>query len=183
MASVNDIEDRLDRLENRLKATFLEVEKRFESLKAEEPFVLSIETRLQELEDLMLLLQLEVTKIRERTGEFEFGAPQTPDIEERLRKMEEALSEKGIKTEPTEPHEPHVAPHLTQKIDKLETRLNELSSKEVKGHERLSTSVEMEIERIEKRLERLENEKIAKAVKSGTLYKGVLEDVNEILYS
>src|SRR3989338_5088961 len=92
-ANIKDLEDKLDRLENRIKATFLEIEKRLESMKTEEPFALSIETRIQELEDLLLLVQLEVTKIRERPADMDFGlAPQIPNIEDRMRRLEESAN-------------------------------------------------------------------------------------------
>lgn len=94
-ATPKDLEEKLERLENRLKSTFLEIEKRFESLKTEEPFALSIETRMQELEDLLLLQQLEITKIRDRVGDIGFSSePVAPNIEERLRRVEESVGEK-----------------------------------------------------------------------------------------
>lgn len=87
------LEERFERLENKLRATFLEVEKRFNEL-GQEPH--SMEERMQELEDLILLMQLEITKIKDRTSvTTEFLAPDTPGMAERLSRLEEAVGAKS----------------------------------------------------------------------------------------
>ncbi|MBI3190309.1 hypothetical protein HYZ41_01245, partial [archaeon] len=123
-ATPKDLEEKLDRLENRLKSTFLEIEKRFESLKTEEPFALSIETRIQELEDLLLLQQLEITKIRDRVGDIGFGSePIIPNVEERLRRVEESISDRGETAVPVV----QVQGDTFKKIELLEKRINEMA--------------------------------------------------------
>ncbi len=94
---IKQLEERFERLENKLRATFLEVEKRFDEVKAQPH---DIEDRIQELEDLILLMQLEITKIKERGSiTTEFLTPQAPDINQRLSRMEEALSLKMAEKE------------------------------------------------------------------------------------
>ncbi|MBI4170190.1 MAG: hypothetical protein HY514_00710 [Candidatus Aenigmarchaeota archaeon] len=95
---IKQLEERFERLENKLRATFLEVEKRFEEAKAQPH---DIEDRIQELEDLILLMQLEITKIKERGSiTTEFLTPEAPDLHQRLSRMEEALSLKLAEKEP-----------------------------------------------------------------------------------
>lgn len=87
---IKQLEERFDRLENKLRATFAEVERRFEEVKAQP---LGVEDRIQELEDLILMMQLEITKIKDRTSiTTEFMTPDTPGMAERLNRLEEALS-------------------------------------------------------------------------------------------
>ncbi len=94
------LEERFDRMENKLRTTFLEVEKRLAELKAQPT---DTEDRIQELEDLILLMQLEITKVKERTGtSTEFLTPQGPDIAERLGRLEESLSLKAEAPGPEE---------------------------------------------------------------------------------
>jgi hypothetical protein len=94
---IRRIEEKLERLENRLRTTFQEVEKRFSDIKTQ-PIVM--EDRLQELEDLILLMQLEITKIKERTSvTTEFLTPEGPSMSERLSRIEEAVGLRSIQPE------------------------------------------------------------------------------------
>lgn len=123
---LNELEERIDRLDNKLKATFLEIEKRFESFRQEQP--MSIEDRLQELEDLLLLVQLEVTKMRDRSTFLE-TSDVTPDVIERLNKLEKAVAAPHIaEPYPAETHEMRTAgaEGITEKLDEVEKRLNKL---------------------------------------------------------
>jgi hypothetical protein len=49
--------------------------------------------------------------------------------------------------------------------------------------QKISATVVHELDRLEKRLEKLENEEVAKEAKSGIINKTILEDVRHILYS
>lgn len=111
---VAELEERLNRLEEKLRLTFTEVEKRL----APQPQEYTFEERIQELEDLILLLQLENTKLKEKVGEgLEFGlAPSTPDISGRLATIESELATRAA------------APSdIEAKIATLEERINALS--------------------------------------------------------
>jgi len=103
---VKRLDEKIDRLESKLKATFLEVDRRFEDVKT---LPIAIEDRLQELEDLILLMQLEITKIKDKTSvTTDFITPQTPDFSERITRVEEALGIKAIQeAPPPEPEEKH----------------------------------------------------------------------------
>lgn len=86
MADARELEERVARLENRAKANFFEMEKRLMALesRSEGPDVLE---RLHELEDLMLLMQVEGTKLKERTS------PTIPhDLETRLAALETTVA-------------------------------------------------------------------------------------------
>ncbi len=98
------LEDRFDRMENKLKTTFLEVEKRLVEIKQQPS---DVEDRIQELEDLILLMQLEITKLKEKTGTTaEFLTPESPNILERMNRMEEAMSMKAAEEPKAEEGEP-----------------------------------------------------------------------------
>lgn len=146
---IKEMEERLDRLEGRLKTTFLEVERRFEATKIEEPAIVNVEERIQEIEDLILLLQLELTKIKEKTGGEEFiSIAGQPDLEERMKKMEEMLSSPivaGVSAQA----KPFVKDRLLEsKIERLENKLEELSD---------APSNSSALDELERRLERIES--------------------------
>ena len=85
---VAEMEERINRLEEKLKVTFVEVEKRLNE--RQQTPEMNIDERIQELEDLLLLLQLENTKLKEKVHEgLDFGiVPSVPDISERLTRIE-----------------------------------------------------------------------------------------------
>jgi len=58
------MEEKLVRLETRMKTNFFEIEKKLVSLEESSPDVLN--ERIRELEDLLLLLQLENIRIKEK---------------------------------------------------------------------------------------------------------------------
>jgi|GEM_PF-2849486 len=154
------LEDRLDRLEDKLRTTFLEVEKRFEETKSEESEVMTVEARIQEIEDLLLLLQLEITKMKEKTGGLDFSpTPVTDDVHERVAKLEAAVSASVAG--------PAMATHNLGEIDERMSRI------EKKLNQPLTVTGMQEIER---RLERLER---AQASQPGH----ILEDVRKVLTS
>lgn len=90
---VEKLAKRVDELENKLRMTFMEVEHRFDVLR-EKHREHDLETRLIEIEDLLLLLQLEVTKIRDMAGvSVDIGlTPDTPPLGERLNRLEHEMS-------------------------------------------------------------------------------------------
>ncbi len=87
---LRELEDRFEQLENKLKTTFTEVEKRLDLLKVQP---VDIMDRIQELEDLILLMQLEITKLKDRVSiSTDFLTPDSPGMMERLNRIEEAVS-------------------------------------------------------------------------------------------
>lgn len=84
------LDERLTRLENRIKTGFFEIEKKFASAPAapEE----GVHERLQEIEDLVLLIQLENTKIKEKLGTQEPMA-ESSGATERLAKLESVIEQ------------------------------------------------------------------------------------------
>ncbi len=78
--------DRIMSIEEKLKVSLFQIEKRLVALESK----LSSEDRIQELEDLILLLQVEVSKLR--------AIPETvPDnLRDRLEFIEEAIREKPV---------------------------------------------------------------------------------------
>lgn len=169
---VKDMEERLDKLENRLKVTFLEIEKRFESLKEEQP--ISVEDRLQELEDLLLLIQLEVTKMREKSNPLDFSIGTTaPDIKERLDKLEEAV----INGRPTM-YSGQTDRKAEMEMDKRMREMEEKVSKH-KGHEGKGDLTE-KMDEIDRRLRNLEGRKHMEATVETS--GAILDDVRKILH-
>lgn len=86
-------DERLSRLENRIKTNFFEVEKRLTEMEQKGTPEESVgEERLQEIEDLVLLLQLESTKINEKLGTRDIIGS-GPVLEQRIEKIEEKLGQ------------------------------------------------------------------------------------------
>jgi chromosome segregation ATPase len=161
-----DLEARVDRLESRLKTTFLEIERRFEAQKMEDPVVSAFETRIQELEDLLLLLQLEITKIKDKVGSGEQFISASPrlDLEERIKKIEETA---------TGDLKPVARPYEQSKLERLERKLNELES----AMKTPTGGVGDQFDEIERRLDKLESSR--NVIRTNA----VLEDVRRILES
>lgn len=169
---VKELDERMEKLENRLKSTFIEIERRFENLKVDQPAVVGIEERIQEVEDLVLLLQLEITKIKEKTGtEVDFGTTPSPqrDLEERIEKLEH-VAVGGAKTMPLTTHE-------EKKIEELERKIEQLEARPVKHG---STKLEDEMEEIDRRLAKLEAAR-THAAHVPVARTSVYEDVRKIL--
>jgi DNA repair exonuclease SbcCD ATPase subunit len=174
---VKELEERLDKLENRLKVTFLEVEKRFESFKEEQP--VTIEDRLQELEDLLLLIQLEVTKLKDRSGPLEFSVgAAAPDINERLNKLEEAVLGEHVTGAPEVHVETDAA--LEHRMRELEERVQQYGHEPVMEEQKDLSS---KLDEIEKRLARIESKKIVSEKGVMISSRDVLDDVKKILYA
>jgi chromosome segregation ATPase len=92
-----DLKVRLSNLENKHRVALFEIEKRLMHLENSiqgSPTSL-VEGRIQELEDLLLLQQIEITKLREMSsaGMAETLVPQgSPEYDERIAAIEERLS-------------------------------------------------------------------------------------------
>ncbi|MBI2076238.1 MAG: hypothetical protein HYT72_03250 [Candidatus Aenigmarchaeota archaeon] len=92
MDDLQGLNQRLSALENRIKTNFFEVEKRLAETE-QKPGGESIgEERLQEIEDLVLLLQIESTKIKEKIGTQDV-IESAPLLEQRITKIEEKLGQ------------------------------------------------------------------------------------------
>lgn len=95
---MDKIEEKLNRLEDNIKVKFFEVEKKFANI--ESTGSVAILDRIQELEDLLLLIQVEITKVKEARNETfmpameeNVGTIQLPaNIEQRLGRIEDELS-------------------------------------------------------------------------------------------
>ena len=120
---IAELEERINRLEERLKVTFVEIEKRMTQPEAAP--VTDSNDRIDELEDLLLLLQLENTKLREKVGEgLDFGiTPSVPDISERLNRIESEVANRSV---PVIESEGGISGALESKLAELED-LGELS--------------------------------------------------------
>lgn len=91
MADVVELEDRLTRLENRIKTNFFDIEKKFADISEKSSEV--PDERLQELEDLVLLIQLENTKLKEKLGTQETLSAEPGGIAERISKLESVIDQ------------------------------------------------------------------------------------------
>lgn len=116
---LTELEERFNRLEEKLKITFIELEKRLNQQQPEQPQT-NVEDRIQEIEDLLLLLHLENTKMKEKIRDgLDFGiVPNVPDVSERLTRVESELaSHASAMPSQTE---------IETKIATLEERINSL---------------------------------------------------------
>jgi DNA repair exonuclease SbcCD ATPase subunit len=94
MPERDEILEKLDQLENKMKTSLLEVEKRLVNLESAAPTDISeLKERMKELEDLQMLLELENVKLKEKlgAGELEFGIPET--LDSRLKTIEQRIAE------------------------------------------------------------------------------------------
>lgn len=80
MSDVKKLDERINNLESKLKAAFTDVETKISSLSTTDKD--SIEERFQEVEDLILLLQVEQMKIKEKLHasiDIGFGGELSPE--------------------------------------------------------------------------------------------------------
>lgn len=179
---MKDMEERLDKLENSLKLTFLEIEKRLESMTQEQP--VNIEDRLQELEDLLLLIQLEITKLKDRSGPLDFGiSTGAPDIHERMSKIEEAvMGDKFVEHANDESKA-----ELQSQDDETEERLRTLEERIGQHHEFVTEQKKVDVvsklDEIDKRLASVENKKLVSDKGVIISHKDILDDVKKILFA
>lgn len=145
-----DIGERLARLENRMKTSFFEIERRLVNLETSSSAALG--ERIQELEDLLLLLQIENMKIKEKTaGEVDVT---NPDLEQRLQMLESPRGLPGDIEERLNYIENKISSIKGKGDELLEDRLNELES-------RISATgrVYKEVSEIERRLSDIESKR------------------------
>ncbi len=177
---VQELEQRLDRLEERLKLTFTEIEKRLTQEKP--PETASFEDRIDELEDLLLLLQLENTKLREKVGEgLDIGiTPSAPDVSERLNRIESELGARSIPVS-----EPGDNGAIDAKIAALEEKINSLPSTTIKVprdvEKHVKEHMEEDMRQLEKRIKTLEALLATKGREDLEKESSVLADVHAIL--
>jgi len=97
MVTLQDIDERLRRLEDRTKINFFEIEKRLSKLESggEPDEILELKERIAELEDLQMLLELENTKLKEALGVENVltNPPVTGgELEKRISEIEKKIS-------------------------------------------------------------------------------------------
>lgn len=179
---IAELEERFNRLEEKLKVTFNEIEKRFSQL--QQTPETNAEERIQELEDLLLLLQLESTKLKEKVGEggLDFGITASgPGVAERLERIETELSSRIAVTP--------ASSDIEAKISALEERINAIPtttvkvSKDAEKHikEGLKESLTGDMHLLEKRIRTLEallEKRGQEEIEAGP---SVLADVHAIL--
>ena len=136
---VAELEEHFNRLEEKLRVTFVEIEKRLNE--RQQTPEMNIDDRIQELEDLLLLLQLENTKLKEKVHEgLDFGiVPNAPDISERLNRVETELASHTVGAAPT-------SGDIEAKIDTLEERINAIHEVPVKVPKDVEESVKAALE-------------------------------------
>ncbi|MBI4019543.1 MAG: hypothetical protein HY364_04795 [Candidatus Aenigmarchaeota archaeon] len=126
--------ERLNGLEAKLRNTFVQIDQRLgelETIKTE-----NSEQRLQEIEDLMLLLQVENTKIREAIGKKEDSSfldasfmPDDAKMHEKIDILEQQV--RGMASGATASN----GNELETRMNQLENRLDELSQKGLSSNE------------------------------------------------
>lgn len=146
MDKTAEVEQRLNSLEDRLKLVFAEIENRLDQAKPHEEY--TPEERIQEIEDLLLLLQLETAKIKEKVGDttMDFGiAPIAPDIVARLSRVEEELGHVH-NAPPAEGNDAKIA-QLEEKIKALEEFPAAMKDEQFKELEKRIRTLEALMER------------------------------------
>lgn len=182
MDKIKELEERLNRLELKTKASFLEVEKRMGEVPSQIKLPEDIDERFNELEDLILLMQVESTKIKERmTGGLGFGAEtDTQSINERINELEERMSEISTARETA-----GIPDYLLEKINMIDEHnsvINELKDRldmsgraSVASLPRIGPKIERKPAKARKRIDEEEEEPVVLPSSN------ILSEVNEIL--
>ena len=161
------LENDIERLENRMRTNFFDIEKRLKTLETMSS-VSALEEfreRLQELEDLQMLLQTEIMQIKQKIIGEAIEMP-TGDVEKRIEKLEETIS-KGVPVAVDEDIEKRLE-SLEKAIDVKEVKkMIEKLGFETKNLDALSKRID-DIEKQLKENQRYFNKKIEE-----------LEDLNE----
>lgn len=132
----NSVLDDVERLENRLRTNFFEVEKRLSNLEGNltTTSIDEIKERLQEIEDLQMLLQAEFLQLKQQPG-LETAASGGGDVEKRVEKIEEIVSrgvpvavQKDIETRLERVEKSSNAYEIKKMIDSLESRMRSVPS-------------------------------------------------------
>lgn len=99
MSDVKKLEERMNNLEAKLKTAFADIEARIGSMSNND--ISSIEERFQEMEDLILILQVEQMKIKEKlqaSADIGFGeTPVAHETAENKETFEKSLDEIGMR--------------------------------------------------------------------------------------
>jgi len=124
MDKIQEIDERLNRLELKTKASFLEVERRLKEAPEHAKLPDDIDERFNELEDLILLMQVETSKIKDKlTGGLGFGAEvNTVSINERIGSIEERMSEVSTSRE-----ESAIPEGILEKINIIDEHSNSIN--------------------------------------------------------
>ncbi len=124
---MQEITERLDRLENKMKVNFFEIEKRFAKISPDSgnDDIDQLKDRLQELEDLQMYLELENMKLKEKIGD---SSPfYSADIEERIKKLESQSGSHVVV------HDKKVPESVMSQIEDIKEQLSRMgSSKELR---------------------------------------------------
>lgn len=180
---VAELEERLNRLEEKLKLTFIEIEKRLT-----QPQQQTNDERIDELEDLILLMQLEATKMKEKVGEgLDFGiTPSVPDVSERLNRIESEVASRSV---PAAVETGEQGSDLRAKIAELEEKISSIPTttikvpKDVEKHvrEAMEKEAAKEMRELEKRIKTLEALLASRGREELEKESNVLADVHAIL--
>jgi len=168
MPDIKEIEARLKSIEDRFKEIDKKLEEKVQPAKTmqeEEPVIIEgsdrlkslddMRERIQELEDLLLLIELENTKLRESvaagTG-AEIVPAVTPDINERLSWLEEQV----LSAREPAPKDEERIHSLEEKIESLEERISAKSEASATDIDAMLEKYEKRIQDLEERLRRIE---------------------------
>ncbi|MBI5347188.1 MAG: hypothetical protein HZB66_01115 [Candidatus Aenigmarchaeota archaeon] len=124
---IQEISERLDRLENRIKINFFEIEKKFAKISPEggSEEMVALKERIQEIEDLQMYLELENIKLKEKMSDA--GPSYSSDVEDRLKRIEEKSGGHVVV------HDKKVPENVISQIEQLKEDMGRIgSSKEMR---------------------------------------------------
>lgn len=165
MVSLDDIDKRLKRLEDKFKMNFFEIEKKFTDIGSKKAEPSGLEERIQYVEDLLLLIQVENEKLREMiispSGKL-YDQPEEADKEDVSETKKISSDESRQKDVTSKPELIHFEDHgnLDKRFENLERFLTK------------------EISHLDERLRNLEDNVFHKAPLPE---KNVLEELHKIL--
>ena len=131
MSDVKKLDERINNLESKLKSVFAEIEAKISSLSTTDKT--GIEERFQEVDDLMLLLQLEQMKIKEKLhasadigfGEEHLSVEDTGDMKTAVDSMQNLVHDMDARLSIVENRTPVMekrTPAIENKIRAIENR-------------------------------------------------------------
>ncbi|MBI4162191.1 MAG: hypothetical protein HY513_00780 [Candidatus Aenigmarchaeota archaeon] len=119
MSDVRKLEEKLNNLESRLKAVFEELEKRLNELAASHAD--NLESRFQELEDIVLLVQVEQMKLVERVNSsIDISFPSSAATDSRTTELERLVHQIAERVDAVENAETSKADFHAPKSDFIE---------------------------------------------------------------
>lgn len=135
MTSPDELNRKLEKLEDKLKANFFEIEKRLVNLESPQEPTPGLNEKIEEIEDLLLLVQLENVKMKDALKQEPLQQTVPEDIEERLTKLEQRGPTEALTETPSDTSD------IETKIDELDEKISSIKLQKAGAPEELVAEI------------------------------------------